>query len=240
MKYIIPVLSIIIASLTSGCISTGVPSAGVYVTNNIENVTMTVESTRGEVLNSRIKTGDKAFVPVSGYPGGNQFTITVKVYAPDGKYLGIAEYQDYISFDPSGRYGRTWIVDGYREIVRDSNVAVAVPAPVAPEAPQTPPAPRPVGSLLVISNLSDVKVVVTSSESNVPSQELTTGQSVNVPIGINPQTRQVTLMAKVHSKTNEYLGYKTRRDSIDESRGFGTDQVWIIESYTPVRAQAKR
>jgi hypothetical protein len=236
---IILVLSIIVSLLASGCIGTGVATAGVYVTNNIDNVTMVIESTRGEVLNSRIRTGDKAFVPVSGFPGGNQFTVMAKVYSPEGKYLGIAQYHDYISFDASGRYGRNWVVDSYNAITRDWS-ATAASAHGVPEVPQTPPAPRPVGSLQVISNLADVKVVVTSSEDNVFRLELTTGQSNNVPIGIKPETRQVTLMAKVYSKTDEYLGYKSRRDSIDESRGFGTDQVWIIESFTPVRTQAKR
>ncbi len=239
MKFLILVLSIIVTAITSGCMSTGVATAGVYVTNNVDNVTMVIESTRGGVLNPRIKTGDKAFVPISGFPGGNQFVVSAKVYAFDGKYLGIAEYHDYISFDSSGRYGRTWVITGYTPITKDWSAATT-PAPVVSEVPQTPPAPRPVGSLQVINNISDVKVIVTSSEDNVMRLELATGQSKNMPIGVDPQTRRVTLMAKVYSQTGEYLGYKNYRDSIDENRGYGTDQVWMIESFTPVRAQAKR
>ncbi len=237
MKFLILVLSIIVTAITSGCMSTGVATAGVYVTNNVDNVTMVIESTRGGVLNPRIKTGDKAFVPISGFPGGNQFVVSAKVYAPDGKYLGIAEYHDYISFDSSGRYGRTWVITGYNAITKDWNAMTAAPAPSTPELPQ---APRPVGSLQVINNISDVKVIVTSSEDNVMRLELATGQSKNMPIGVDPQTRRVTLVAKVYSQTGEYLGYKNYRDSIDENRGYGTDQVWMIESFTPVRAQAKR
>jgi hypothetical protein len=236
MKYIVLVLSIIVSLVSSGC--TGVPSAGVYVTNNVADTSMVIESTRGGVLNPRIKTGDKAFVPVSGFPPGNEYVVSAKVYALDGTYLGIAEQHEWISFDSSGRYGRTWVVSSYRAIAPKqwSPRTSGATSPVS--VVKTPPAP---GSLQVLNNMKDVEIVLSSSEDPQRTYPpLNTGLTAIIPIGIDPTTREFVITAKIQSLKGEYLGVTEFRGSINEQQGFGNGRSWKINSYIPVeRSYAK-
>ena len=237
MKYLILVLSIIVSLFSSGCV--GGPTAGVSITNNVGNTTMVIESTRGEVLNPRIRTGEKAFAPVGNYPRGNDFVVSAKAYSPNGTYLGIAEFRDSVSFDSSYRYERTWIISHYNPITKrwDDKAVVSASTPV--EAPAPKPV-RPVGSIQIMNNLSGVKIVISSSEGKELEMTLMTGQTMPMRVGVSQGTRRFTLTAKVYSAKEEYLGYADYRDSIGEQEDFGNHKAWTISSFRPVRAQAKR
>lgn len=257
MKYLILVLSIIVGSLSSGCVATAIlgnpPPAGIDVSHNIENTVMFVRTQRdGEFKTPVYANGTPLTIPVCGLLPGAKTIVTASFYDKaafnpadrEASYLGSITREFYVYLDRSYRYSDAWQVRYYNERQQPRNRSVASRVAQANKAPAAAvPAPTPVpapGVIQVMNNLQGVKVVVSSSEDQRVYPPLSTGQTMSVAIGIDPQTRRFVLVAKVYSLTGGYLGYADFRDSIDERRGYGSDQKWTIDRFIPVRAVTKR
>lgn len=257
MKYLKIVLFIVGSLLGASNLSAGFffggPTAGISVSHNIENTIMLVWTQRdGEFKMPVYANGVPLTIPVCGLLPGGETIVTASFYDKatfdpfnrEASYLGSATRKFYVRFDRSGRYADSWLVTYYnkRQEPRNQSIASRVAATSKAQVGTTSaPAPVPSpGGIQVMNNIQGVKIVVSSSEDGRIYPPLTTGQTMSVPVGVDPQTRRFVLVAKVYSLTGGYLGYSDFRDSIDERRGYGSDRAWTIDRYTPVRAQAKR
>ncbi len=259
MKYITLVLSIIVSSFNSGCVATAIlgnpPPAGIDVSHNIENTVMFARTQRdGEFKMPVYANGTPVTIPVCGLLPGGKTIVTASFYDKatfdpanrEASYLGSITREFYVYLDRTYRYSDAWQVRYYNERQKPRNQSIAHRAAAASQTkPSTAPTQAPVptsssGGVQVLNNLKDLKVVVSSSEDHRIYPPLATGYDMFIPVGVDPQTKSFTLVAKVYSLKGDYLGYADYRDSIDERRGYGSHQKWTIDRFTPVRAMAKR